>query len=80
MQDARDQNALGIGPVEDDMPSVLHAAQAGTNVVANPARLWVVGKRLATGLKIGNVADRLFYAPGFEGVSADAEQVGFSAT
>jgi hypothetical protein len=63
VQDARDPNALAIGSVEDDMPSVLHASQAGTNVVANSARLRVVGERLATTLEIGNVADRLVYAP-----------------
>jgi hypothetical protein len=80
VEDARDQNAIGIVSVEDDMPSVLHAAQATTNIIADPTCLRVVGKHLATRSEIGNVADRLIYAPGFESVSADAEQVGFSAT
>ena len=62
------------------MPSVLHAPQAGTNIIADPARLRVVGKHLTTPSEIGNVADHLICAPGSEGVSADAEQVGFSAT
>jgi len=73
VEDARDQNALGIGPVEDDMPPVLHAAQAGTNIIADSTSLSVVGKHLATRSQIGNVADRLIYAPGFEGMRADAE-------
>ena len=64
VQDARDQNALGVGPIEDDMPAVLHAAKVGTNFIANSARLRVVGKHLATSLEIGNVADGLVCAPG----------------
>jgi hypothetical protein len=62
------------------MPSVLHAAQAATNITADSTRLGVVGKHLATRPEIGNVPDRLISAPGLEGVSADADQVGFSAT
>ncbi len=80
VQDTRDYNALGIGPVEYDMPSVLHAAQAATNIIADSTSLRVIGKHLATRSEIGNVADRLICAPGSEGVSADAEQVGCSAT
>ncbi len=62
------------------MPSVLHEAQAATNIIADSTCLRVVGKHLATRSKIGNVSESLISAPGFEGVSADAEQVGFSAT
>ncbi|HEV8412456.1 MAG TPA: hypothetical protein VGQ49_02595 [Bryobacteraceae bacterium] len=80
MQDAIDQNALGTGPVEDDMPAVLHAAQAATNIIADSTCLRVVGKHLATRSEIDNVAYCLISAPGFEAMSADAEQVGFSAT
>jgi hypothetical protein len=80
VKDARDQNARGVGPVEDDMTSVLHATQAGTNVIADSTCLRVVGKHPATRSEIGNVVNRLVCAPGLERVSADAEQVGFSAT
>jgi hypothetical protein len=80
VQDARDSNALGIGPVKDDVPSALHAAKAATNIIADSTGLRVVGKHLATRSEIGNVADRLISAPGLERVSADADQVGFSAT
>jgi hypothetical protein len=80
VQDAIGQNALGTGPVEDDMPAVLHAAQAATNIIADSTCHRVVGKHLATRSEIGNVADGLICAPGLEGVSTDADQVGFSAT
>jgi hypothetical protein len=73
VQDARDQNAFGIGPVEDDMPSVFHSAQSATNVIADSTCLRVVGKHLTTRSKIGNIADRLIHAPGLEGMRADAE-------
>lgn len=73
MQDARDQNAIGIVSVEDDVPSMLHAAQSATNVIADSTCLRVVGKHLATRSKIGNIADRLIHAPGLEGMRADAE-------
>ena len=80
VQDAIDHNTVGIGPVEDDMPPMLYAAQATTNIIAGSACLRAVGQHLATASEAGDVADRLVHAPGLEGVSADADQVGFSAT
>jgi len=80
VEDARDQNALGIAPIEDDVPSVLHAAEAATNIIADSTCLRVVSKHLATRSEIAKVADCLIDAPGLEGMRADADQVGFSAT
>lgn len=64
VQDARNQNAPGIGPVEDDMPSVLQATQSGTKVITGSTRFTVVGKHLATSPEIGKIADRLIHTPG----------------
>ena len=80
MEDASNQNTFYIGAVEDDVPPVLHATQAATNVSAASACLRVVGKHLATASESGDVAERLIHAPGSEGVSANASQVGFGAT
>ena len=38
MQDARDENALGVLPVEDHVLSLLDSPQTGTNIAASPAQ------------------------------------------
>jgi hypothetical protein len=79
MQDARNQNAATFLAVEHDMPAMLVTAQAGANVFAKSACRRVFGKRLATNLKLVDVADHLGLAPFAKGVIGDAQQVSLSA-
>ncbi len=79
MQDARNQNAPALLAVEQHMLAVLQTAQTGANVVTAPAQRRIVGKPLATNLKLAEVTGGLGSAPGAKGVIADAQQVGLSA-
>jgi hypothetical protein len=77
VQDARNQNASGVLSVKHDMLAALHPTEAGTNIVTRSAQRGIIGKQLATGLKIINVTDGLVFAPRVKRISADAEQIGF---
>ena len=57
VQDARYQDPFGFNPVEQNMPPVFHAAQAGPHVIAGAAQFRVVGKLLATGFEIVDVTN-----------------------
>jgi len=59
------------------MLTALHPAEAGTNMVTRLPQRGIIGKHLATGLKIIKVTGGLVFAPVAKGVSADAKQVGF---
>src|SRR5258708_6367909 len=80
MQDARDQNAPGLLPVEYDVLALLHTTQARPNMITRPTQLWIVGKRLATSLKVADVTDNLCFAPSVECINANAQQVSFGPT
>jgi len=80
VQDAGNQNASGVLAVKDNVPAALHPAKAGTNMVTRPAQRGMIGKHLATRLKIVDVTEGLVFAPGAKGISADAEQIGFAPT
>ncbi len=59
---------------------MLMAAQARANLITESAQRGLAGKRLATSLKLSEVAGGLGFAPFAKGVIADAQQVGLSAT
>ena len=80
MQDARNQNAPVLLAVEQHMLTMLQTAQTRANVVTEPAQRRIISKHLATNLKLSDVADGLGTAPCAQGVSADAQQTGLSAT
>src|SRR5271157_1696220 len=61
---ARYQDPLGFNPVEQNMPPVFHAAQAGPHMIAGTTQLGVVGKLSATGFQIVDVTDGLVLPPG----------------
>ena len=79
MEHAGNENAGTFLAVEHDVLSMLKAAQAGANLIANSAKPRIVGKRLATSLKLVNVADGLGDTPFAKGVSADTQQVSLGA-
>jgi hypothetical protein len=79
MEDAGKQNSAGLLAVEQDMPAVLKAAQAGTNVLAKAAQGRIAGQHLATILQFVEVVCGLGLAPSAEGKFADAQQVGLGA-
>ena len=79
MEDAGKQNSAGLLAVEQDMPAVLKAAQAGTNMLAKAAYRRIARQHLATILQFAEVAGGLGLAPFAEGIFADAQQVGFGA-
>jgi hypothetical protein len=48
MQYSRDKDALGVDPEEDDVPALLHTAQAWPDLLAGAAGRRVIGKSLAS--------------------------------
>ena len=80
MQDARNQNTPRLLTIKHNVLAMLQTAQAMTNILTESARRGIVGKRLATNLKLGDVTGGLGFAPGSKGVIADAQQVGLSTT
>jgi hypothetical protein len=50
-------------------------AKSRTDIITRPAQRWVIGKPLATRLKIIDITDGLILPPGSKGISGDAEQV-----
>ena len=80
VQNAGDQNTSGVLPVENDVPAVFHAPQAGADIITASAHGRIIGEHLATRLKVFKVADGLVFTPGAKGESAYAEQVNFGAT
>jgi hypothetical protein len=76
MEDARYQDAVGSNPVEQNVPSMLHAVQAGPHVIAGAAQLRVICEPLATYFKIVNVTDGLILSPGSLCIGGDIHQVG----
>jgi hypothetical protein len=80
MKDAGNQNTIGVLSVKDNVLAALHSPKAGTNIVTRSAQSGIIGKHLATGLKIVEVSDSLVFAPGAKRISSDAEQVGFGMT
>jgi hypothetical protein len=79
MQDAGNQNPFGLLPVEHDMPTTLHAAQAWADVIAASAERRIISQQPATRLEVVEVTDGLVDSPRAECVTGDAEQVGFSS-
>jgi hypothetical protein len=77
MKDARNQNTSGVLAVKDNVPAAFHSTKAGTNIVTHSAQRGIIGKHLATRLKIVDVTDGLVFAPTAKGVSADDKQVSF---
>jgi hypothetical protein len=71
MEDARNQNAATFHPVKQDMLAMLTTAQAGANVIADAAQSWVVGKLLATILKLVDIAGSLDFSPFAKSVIRD---------
>ena len=63
MKDARNQNASRLLAVKDNVPAAFHSTKAGTNIVARSAQRGIIGKHLATRLKIIDVMDGLVLAP-----------------
>jgi len=79
MEDAGNQDSARLLTVEHDMPAVLKAAQAGTNILAKAAQSRIAGQHLATILQFAEVACGLGLAPFAEGIFADAQQIGLGA-
>jgi len=77
MQDAGNQHADCILPIEDNMPAVLHAAQAGADIITRPAQVGISGELLATRFQIVDVAGGLVCTPAIHGVAGDLNQIGF---
>jgi hypothetical protein len=80
VQDTRNQNACCVLTVKHDVPTALHAAKVGTNIVTRPAQRGVVGEHPATRFKIVDVTDALVVAPRAKRIGADGEQVGLGPT
>lgn len=79
MQDAGNQYAASRLAVKHQMPAVLHAPQAGTDIVTRTAQRGIIGQHPAAGLQTVEVADSLVFSPSAKGVCCDCQQVGFGA-
>jgi len=79
VQDAGNQNALGILSVEDDVPAMFDSAKTRRDIVARAAQSRAVGKPSAAVFETFDVTDGLVFAPPTEGIRADVEQVGLGA-
>ena len=77
MKNAAYQNAPSILAVEDNVPAMLHAAQARANMFTSPPEFRISGELPATRFQIVDVTDGLVRAPTAEGIGADLQQVGF---
>ena len=65
---------------KNHMLSLLMASQARPDGVAGAARCGTVSELLASGFHLVEIASRLSFPPGAEGVIADGQQVGLGAT
>jgi hypothetical protein len=77
VQDAGNQNSLGFLAVKDNMLATLHSAQAAANILTASADLGIIGQHPAKCLQTVDVAERLIFAPGPQGINTDPQQIGF---
>jgi hypothetical protein len=77
MENTRNQHATYIPPVEHDMLAMLHAAQAGADIITSSAQIRIASELLATYFQIVNIADSLVFTPSIQSVTGDIYQVGF---
>ena len=70
-------NAVRTQSIEDDVLALLVAKQAGANLVARAAALWILSKLLTAGFELAQIAGALLEAPAGDGVRGDAVEVGF---
>jgi hypothetical protein len=71
----RYQDSPGFNPVENNMSPVFHATQAGPDLIASAAQLWIIRELLAARFKSVDIAGRLILSPFIQRVSADVHQV-----
>lgn len=79
MQDAGDENAIGLLAVKDDVAALFNASKARSNLVAGATLLRNFGEAPTARLKFIEIAVCLRGSPGAERVFADAEEIEFSA-
>lgn len=77
MEDSGHQDAALLGSIKDDVLSVLHAAQAGPDIITSATQFRIIGKLPARCFNPFDVAKGLFFAPGAQAVCKDVHQVGF---
>jgi hypothetical protein len=63
VENSRYYDALGCDAVEQNMPPVLHAAQARPNVIAGAAQFWILCKLLTACFKGADILAGLVFAP-----------------
>ena len=73
VEDAGDEDELGGRSVEDNVPSLFHAAQTGPDVIAGAAQQGLIRESLTTGFDLREIANCLFFAPAIQGISADVQ-------
>lgn len=74
-----DKYSTAVLPVENDVPAVFHATQAGSKVVTESSRRRIIGADSTTSLNVVEVSDSLRFAPGAKRVRRNAQQVRFGA-
>ena len=75
VQNARNQNAVLLLAVEDNVGAMFQTAQAGPNVVGFPAQFGMAGQGLTTRFQFGQIASGLGLAPGLQTVGSNFQQV-----
>ena len=77
LKEAYYANAVRTQSIEDDVLALLVAKQAGTNLIAQAAALWIFSKLLTAGFEVAQIAGALLEAPRGDSVRCDAIKVGF---
>jgi len=70
-------NAVRTQSIEDDVLALLVPKQAGANLIARAAALWILSKLLTAGFELAQIAGALLEAPRGDRVRCDAVEVRF---
>lgn len=73
MQDSKDQDVATVTSIEDNVFTLLSAAQARTNLVARTPKNWMLGEPLAALFQLLEIPGTLLLAPSSTRVFGDLE-------
>jgi len=76
MKDARYHHASRLDSIENDMPTVFHPTQAGSDMIARAAQPRIRGKLVTALFKVLKIANCLLFSLCAQGIDADIHQVG----
>ena len=75
VEDAGDEDASSVRPIEDDVLALLETAQPGGQLAAGPPDAWLLSKQIEAVQQEGEVPSGLFVAPFVRGVKKNFGEV-----